>query len=369
VSRATDLLVELVRQDTVAAGEEVLARRCAGLLEDAGLPGTLLDFEPGRSQYVARAGSDAPLTFTGHLDTVPATPSDWSVDPWAACADGDRLVGRGTSDMKSGVAALVVAVADHVRRPHACRGVQVVLTSGEETGCEGAVQIPAAALAAGGPLVVAEPTANRLVPAHKGAHWMRLTAKGRAAHGSAPELGDNAVVRLARAAVALHDFDGWPTQDGFGRVTANVGLMRGGVQPNVVPDAAELLLDVRTVPAASGDAIRDLVRSLAGEGVEVADHLLLPRVDTAPDDGFVALVGEALAAAGLDGGPAEPARYFTDASALIPLLTRAGERPAPTVILGPGEPDQCHVADEWCSLAQVDRAVEVYAELLHRWCG
>jgi succinyl-diaminopimelate desuccinylase len=369
VSRATELLVELVRQDTVAAGEELLARRCAALLEEAGLPGTLLDFEPGRSQYVARAGSEAPLTFTGHLDTVPATPSDWSVDPWAASADGDRLVGRGTSDMKSGVAALVVAVADHVRRTHACRGVQVVLTSGEETGCEGAVRIPASALAAGGPLVVAEPTANRLVPAHKGAHWMRLTAKGRAAHGSAPELGDNAVVRLARAAVALHDFDGWPSQDGFGRVTANVGLMRGGVQPNVVPDAAELLLDVRTVPSASGDVVRGLVRSLAGKGVEVADHVVLPPVDTAPDDGFVALVGEALVATGLDGGPVEPARYFTDASALIPLLTRDGERPAPTVILGPGEPDQCHVADEWCSLEQVDRAVEVYAELLHRWCG
>ena len=211
----------------MAAREEVLARRCAALLEDAGLPGSLLDFEPGRSQYVARAGSDAPLTFTGHLDTVPATPSDWSVDPWAASADGDRLVGRGTSDMKSGVAALVVAVADHVRRTHACRGVQVVLTSGEETGCDGALAIPASALAAGGPLVVAEPTANRLVPAHKGAHWMRLTAKGKAAHGSAPELGDNAVVRLARSAVALHDFDGWPTQDGFGRVTANVGAAAG----------------------------------------------------------------------------------------------------------------------------------------------
>ena len=229
---------------------------------------------------------------------------------------------------------------------------------------------PRVALAAGGPLVVAEPTANRLVPAHKGAHWMRLTARGRAAHGSAPELGDNAVVRLARAAVALHDFDGWPIQDGFGRVTANVGLMRGGVQPNVVPDAAELLLDVRTVPSASGDAVRDLVRSLAGEGVEVgrprgAAAGRHRRSTTASSPSWA----RRWPATGLDGSPAEPARYFTDASALIPLLTRAGERPAPTVVLGPGEPDQCHVADEWCSLERVDRSVEVYAELLHRWCG
>ncbi len=365
---ATDLLVELVRADTVAAEEGALARRCAGLLADAGLTGSLLGFEPGREQYVGRVGGDRPLTFTGHLDTVPATPSDWSVDPWAAEPAGDRLVGRGTSDMKSGVAALVAAVADHARRPHDCRGVQVVLTAGEETGCDGALAIAGTALAPGGPLVVAEPTANRLVPAHKGAHWMRLSAHGKAAHGSAPELGDNAVVRLARAAVALHDFDGWPAQDGFGAVTANVGLFRGGVQPNVVPDAAELLLDVRSVPSASGDTVRDLVRSLAGEGVEVADHVVLPPVDTDVADGFVHLVGEALGGCGLDGSPGEPARFFTDASALVPLLTPAGSGPVPTVILGPGEPDQCHVADEWCSLAKVEQAVAVYAQLLDGWC-
>jgi succinyl-diaminopimelate desuccinylase len=79
------------------------------------------------------------------------------------------------------------------------------------------------------------------------------------------------------------------------------------------------------------------------------------------------LVGEALAACGLDGTPAETARYFTDASALIPLL--ADGATTPTVILGPGEPEQCHVADEWCSLARVDEAVAVYAELLDRWCA
>jgi succinyl-diaminopimelate desuccinylase len=369
VSAATDLLAELVRADTVAAHESTLAERCAGILADAGMVGSLVDFEPGRSQYVARTGSGAPLTFTGHLDTVPATRSDWSVDPWAADVDGDRLLGRGTSDMKSGVAALVVAVAQHVAACRDCRGVQVVLTSGEETGCDGALALPSSALAAGGALVVAEPTANRCVPAHKGVHWMRLTATGRAAHGSAPELGDNAAVRLARAAVALHDFDGWPHQAGFGSVTANVGVLRGGVQPNVVPDAAELLLDVRTLPSASGDDVVDLVRSLAGEGVTVDDHVVLPPVDTPRDDPFLGLVADALGAVGLDGAPGDPARYFTDASALIPLLTPAGSAPVPTVVLGPGEPEQCHVADEWCSLARVDEAVEVYAELLDRWCS
>jgi succinyl-diaminopimelate desuccinylase len=169
--------------------------------------------------------------------------------------------------------------------------------------------------------------------------------------------------------VALHDFDGWPHQDGFGSVTANVGQLRGGVQFNVVPDAAELLLDVRTVPDASGTTVRDLVRSLAGDGVEVEDRVVLPPVDTPRDDDFVGLVGGVLDAVGLDGAPADPARCFTDAAALVPLLTGSGSAPVPTVVLGPGEPDQCHVADEWCSLARVEEAVGVYAELLDRWCG
>lgn len=370
MSVAVELLRELVRADTVGAREGASARRCADLLDDAGFAVALPGWEPGREQLVARTGSaDAPLTLTGHLDTVPTgDPAAWATDPWGADRDGDRVLGRGTSDMKSGVAALLVAATEHARRAHSCRGVQVVLTAGEETGCTGALALSASDLATGGPLLVAEPTANRVVPGHKGVHWFELTATGRAAHGSAPELGDNAVVRLARAAVALHDHDGWPGHDTFGAVTANVGVLTGGVQPNVVPDTARLLLDTRTVPGLGADAHRASVRALAGPGVTVVDHLVLPVVDTAADDPFCGLVQDALRAAGLDPQPAAPARFFTDASVLAPLLGTPGA-PCPTVVLGPGEPDQCHVRDEWCSASRVDAAVEVYAALLDRWCS
>jgi succinyl-diaminopimelate desuccinylase len=366
-----DLLTALVRGRTVASGEGVLAALCADLLRDNGFDVSTLGWEEGREQLVARTGSGSnPLTVTGHLDTVPADPEQWSVDPWAAERDGDRVVGRGTSDMKSGVAAALVAVADHAVRPHACRGLQVVLTAGEETGCTGALRLQRSALAPGGPLLVAEPTANGLVPGHKGAHWMRLTAAGRAAHGSAPELGDNAVVRLARAAAALHDHDAWPSHATFGPVTANVGLMRGGVQPNVVPDWAEMLLDVRTVPGVDGDDVRAAVAELGGDGVRVDDHVVLPVVDTDLHDPFVGLVREALVAAGENDEPQPPARYFTDASVLARLLSPSeGGVPAPTVVLGPGEPDQCHVVDEWCSASKVEAAAEVYRQLVDRWCG
>lgn len=376
MSTAVDLLTDLIRMNTVAAGEGAAARLCASLLDQAGLRTELIKFEPGREQLLATTSNDsgqAPLTLTGHLDTVPVDVEDWAVDPWSAERDGDRMIGRGTSDMKSGAAVALVAVTEHAGRPHRCRGIQVVLTSGEETGCDGAMRVPRTALRTGGPLIVGEPTSNALVPAHKGALWLKLTASGVAAHGSSPELGDNAAVRMARVAVALHDYDSWPSEKGFGSVTANVGLLRGGVQPNVVPAAAELLLDIRTVPAVDPADLRSLVGELAGKQVSVADYRVLAPVNTSVDDPFVALVSESLSAVGLDGNVARPARFFTDASALAPLLAEdsGGSLPGsvPTVILGPGEPEQCHVANEWCSMQRVDMATAVYGEILDRWCA
>jgi succinyl-diaminopimelate desuccinylase len=372
VTPALDLLTDLIRFRTIGGGEGAAARYCAGITEAAGFRTQLLGWADGREQLLARTRGRGgpPLTFTGHLDTVPVDAADWSADPWGAERDGDRVVGRGTSDMKSGVAAAVIAAVEHASTPHDCRGVQLVLTAGEETGCTGLLGLDdsaRSAITAGGPLVVAEPTGNELVLGHKGAHWMRLRATGRSAHGSAPELGDNAVVRLARAAVALHEFDGWPTDDRFGPVTANVGMFSGGVATNVVPAAAELMLDIRTVPGVDAEELRKQVGALAGDKVSVADHVLLSPVDTGADDSFVALVRSTLAEAGLHDTPVPPARYFTDASVLAGVL--GGAAAAPTVVLGPGEAAQCHVVDEWCLASRVDQAVELYGALLARWCG
>jgi len=366
------MLEDLVRISSVGTGEGTVTRHCALLLSAVNAQTEFVKWAPNREQLIAQFGGNGPpLTLTGHVDTVPANAADWSVDPWAGASDGNRIVGRGTSDMKSGVAAMVNAMVGHLRRPHECRGIQMVLTAAEETGCQGALQIPSSALRTGGPLLVGEPTANELVPAHKGALWLRLEAKGRAAHGSVPERGINAVVRLAQAAVALHDASPWPADERFGSVTANVGFLRGGTQPNVVPDFAELLLDLRTVPGADPVDLRESVKRIAGKGISVSDLVDLPLIDTDLDDPFVELVREALGATGLPDVPAAPARYFTDASALVGLLGNGlAGTPAsvPTVVLGPGEPDQCHVVDEWCRLDRVDEAVEVYASILASWC-
>lgn len=364
MSEVLQLLRDLVRLDTVAHDESSATDLCAATLGAAGIPSNRIEWEEDRDQLVARLpGGDVPLTLTGHLDTVPAHATGWSVDPWEGALDGDRLVGRGVSDMKSGVAAALLAVRDHAAHQHACRGIQLVLTAGEETGAHGASRIPASAMSSGGPLVVAEPTGNRIVPAHKGAYWLRLSASGRSAHGSTPELGDNAAVKIARAALAIDAIDDWPTDPAYGPVTANIGKLTSGVQPNVVPDAAELLLDLRTVPGVRSSELRDKVQDAVGPQITIDQLVDLPLVATDVSNPFVAMVSAVLQSCGGEPEPLPPARFFTDAS----VLSRALSAPA-TIVLGPGEADQCHVVDEWCSVTKLEHAVQIYTDLLARWC-
>ena len=350
---ALELARELIRLDTRGGGELGAAALTAAHLEEAGLDVTILQSREGRANVVARHGERTPVTLTGHLDTVPADDAAWSFDPLAGDVVDGQLRGRGASDMKAGVGAAVAAAAAHVRAGGT--GVQVVLTFGEETGCEGAREIPADELTPSGTLLVAEPTANRAVLGHKGPLWLTLRARGVPAHGSRPDLGHNALVDLARAAVRIHEHDGWPSSPTHGTTTVNVGMMRAGIQPNVVPDRAELTLDLRLVPGDSADAAQATVVDLAGVDVEVERLVELPWIDT--DPGRAARVVELLG--GVTAGPGQYAAYFTDASVLAGALGGAD-----TIVFGPGEPEQCHVIDEYARADLVAPAAEAYRRVL-----
>ncbi|MEJ2871512.1 M20 family metallopeptidase [Actinomycetospora sp. OC33-EN08] len=357
VSAALDLARELVRLDTRGGGERAAAEVVAGRLDDAGLRVHLDEPAPGRANVVARtsdvAGTDRPaaVTLSGHLDTVPAIDDAWSFDPLAGDVVDGRLRGRGASDMKGGVAAMVEAACARARAGGG--ELQVVFTFGEETGCDGARALDRSLLAPSPLLVVGEMTGNRPLLGHKGALWLRLTARGVSAHGSRPELGHNALVDLARAALAVHAHADWPTSDTHGPMTANVGTFHAGVQPNLVPDHAEMAVDLRLVPGTDADAAVATVRGLVGDGVGIERVVDLPVVDT--DPGSVARACELL------GGDVAPvyATYFTDAAVLAGALGGAA-----TIICGPGDPDQAHVTDETCSVALIDDAVKAYGRLL-----
>lgn len=183
------------------------------------------------------------------MDTVPeGDPARWSRDPLDGGIVADRIVGRGASHMKGGLAACVTALAAAARNRVPCG---LLLTTDEETGCHGAraaadVLRPIAV----GAVVVPESTDNNVLLGHRGALWIRLTVRGVAAYGSTPYPGRNALIPVAAAALDAETNLPVRRHPVLGATTVNVGTMSAGVAPNIVPDRAEAGFDVRYVDAA-----------------------------------------------------------------------------------------------------------------------
>lgn len=191
----------LVAVDTInpPGDERPCAEHLGRLLEDVGFTVSYHEFAERRTSLVARIGGSSettPLCFTGHIDTVPLGATPWTVEPFAGEISDGKLYGRGTTDMKSGVAAFVVAVLRLGRELAAGPGVILVITAGEETGCEGAYHLAGLAdvLGEAGAIVVAEPSSNQPWIGHKGAIW--LTAKNHRSHGSRINAGERRQRRL-----------------------------------------------------------------------------------------------------------------------------------------------------------------------------
>jgi succinyl-diaminopimelate desuccinylase len=366
-----DLTRSLVRLNTVnpPGNEHACALLVAGELEAAGLTTTAYESAAGRTTIVARLTGTthaSPLCFTGHLDTVPVGTEHWARDPFGGeIADG-RVYGRGASDMKGGVAALVVA-AGRLARLTPRPALVLALTAGEETGCEGAFHLvrTTRALDGVGAILVAEPTANYPLLGHRGALWLEIRVPGQSAHGSTPERGISAIGRAARGVVQLESlrFDDRPHAV-LGSGTLNVGTIQGGTSPNIVADLVTLGLDLRTLPH---HRPTELVRQLAAAfecEVEVRTLVDVPSVLTSADDAWVRAVFDVMTPLLGERPRPRAAPYFTDASAF-----RQAAAAAPTIILGPGDPELAHRADESCAIDRLEAAVEAYVRIGAAWAA
>jgi len=368
---AVDLTRELIRFDTInpPGNERACAEHLGGLLERAGYAIRYHEFGERRASLVARIGdgSGAPLCFTGHIDTVPLGAMPWSVDPFAAESEGDRLYGRGSSDMKSGVAAFVAVAIALAPRLARSPGLLLVITAGEETGCEGAGHLARVdgALEPAGAIVVAEPTANYPYVGHKGALWLRARTRGVTAHGSMPERGVNAIHKAAQAVAKLERFAfDVPPHPVLGPPTLNVGTIRGGLNINSVPDQAEIGIDIRTIPGQEQGALRAALARHLGDEVELEPIMEVDGVWTEPGHDWIREVYGVMAELLGEQPVARGATYFTDAAALTPACGGP-----PTVILGPGEPGMAHQTDEYCLISRIEQAYEANLRIAAKWCG
>jgi acetylornithine deacetylase/succinyl-diaminopimelate desuccinylase family protein len=329
--------------------------------------------EPGRDNIYARleGASDRPLlVFEAHQDTVPV--EGMTIDPWKPVVRDGRIYGRGACDIKGGLAAMLVAVARLVEdRPANRPTIILASTMNEEYGATGAKAMckfweQPDSLFGRQPdaVIVAEPTELNVVVAHKGVVRWRLNTLGRASHSSQPELGENAIYRMAEVLPVLERYarDVVPQLREHalcGRPTLSVGTIRGGISVNTVPDHATIEIDRRVLPGeepqeAYAHAVEFLKQNLPKDlAIENEPSFITMASLSDANNGALAdqLLSTARAVSGRGGKTGVP--YGTNASA----TSAAG---VPTVVFGPGSIAQAHTADEWLAIEQLELASEIY---------
>ena len=312
----------LVDIDSTTGREGQVGRWLTGYLRGRGYVVTEQPVDGERINVVS--ADRASVVFSTHLDCVPPF--------FSSRVEGDRLYGRGACDAK-GIAAAMIAAVDRLRADGETR-VGLLFVVGEERGSDGA---RVADTAANGSrfLVDGEPTDNRLGRATRGILRVKLRAPGRAAHSSFPELGESAIDALIDALVELRTI-ALPADEALGRTHYTIGLINGGVAPNVVPPSAEAEIMFRTVSDAS--AVRAAIAPL--ERRVTIEHVLeVPPVRMTTVPGYEAAVFP----------------YTTD----IPFLARWGE----PLLFGPGSIHVAHTANEFVSIGELRAAVDHYVAI------
>jgi acetylornithine deacetylase len=346
------------------ATEAEAARVVAGWLRAWGFDTSLPEVAPGRFNVVARHPGRAPgptLLFNGHLDTVGV--SGMVVPPFEGEVERGRLIGRGACDMKGGVAALLSASAELARSGHPGT-IIVALTADEEHASLGMQDLVSSGVRADA-AIDCEPTSLAVMPAHKGFVWLRARFRGRAAHGSRPDVGVDAI---QHAALYLSELQGLAKNLAaarphplLGRPSFHVGTITGGSTPSVYPEICEVVLERRTLP---GERERDVELEFraALDALRAAE----PRVDALLEKTLArpgtevssdsSLVQGLLAAAAAEG--VEPRVEGMTAWVDAALLNEAG---VPSVCFGPGSIALAHTADEWAPVEEIELCARILA--------
>ncbi|MEA3463456.1 MAG: M20 family metallopeptidase [Bacteroidota bacterium] len=358
---------ELISHNTInpPGNEAIVARKLGELLTEHGFKVELPGYELNRLHLVAEKGisaSRAPLVLSGHLDTVPLGNKPWKADPFSGISQGDKIFGRGSSDMKSGVAAMTVAAIEATSGNAPEDGIRLIFTAGEELGCQGALQLVSTHenLGKACAIIVGEPTANIPITGHKGALYLNAVAKGKTAHSSMPEQGDNAIYKAAKCISGIEEFRFQSAKDPLlGFPSINVGMMQGGLNINSVPDHAEFSIDIRSTTMIEHSSILQRLIQELGEDIAIETLVDLDPVSTPESEPFVQLVYDIC---GMDQKNKDWPRslpYLTDGSVLQPYYGGV-----PTIILGPGEPGMAHKTDEYCFIENIIRSVSIYKNII-----
>lgn len=375
---AVDLLTSLVAIDSVnpslvpgADGEAEIAAFVTSWLRDAGLDVEMQEVAPGRPNVIGRVrgrGEGRTLALNAHMDTVGAGGMLRAHEPRL---EGDRLYGRGAYDMKSGLAAIMLAASALVGE-NALGGDIVVMAVADEEYASLGTQWALHTVTAHG-AVVTEPTGLRLCLAHKGFAWVAIETEGRAAHGSKPDQGIDAITHMGRVLVDIEDLGarmaataGHPL---LGAGSIHASSIEGGGELSSYPSRCRLQVERRTLPGEGRDAVAAeidalLQRRIAEDGTFKAssDLFFWREPFEVPRDADVVRAVER-AAADVCGNP--PPIYGDTPWMDAALLSAAG---IPTVVYGPGGAG-AHADVEYASVEELQTCAEVLARAALSFCA
>ncbi len=353
--------VRQARQPHPFTGEQRVADFLAAAAARAGLEVEFQKVLPGRSNLIVRLRPQNKIRRTillaPHLDTVGAEALQF-----VARRKNGRLHGRGACDTKGSVAAMLAALCELARSKQRPKETAVVFAGlvDEEHAQAGSRALAASRFQAD-LAIVGEPTRLQVVTAHKGSLWLELETRGQSAHGATPQLGKNAVHQMVRIVEVLEtDYAARLRRRRhrlLGAATVNVGTICGGAQPNIVPDRCAITVDRRTLPGETDLGVqREIAAFLNAKKLRanIASVKLAPARPLETNSGlplvrqFLRSVGQTRSV-GVD--------FFCDAA----VLSAGG---IPSVVFGPGDIAQAHTADEWISLASLERGKNLLLKFL-----
>ena len=363
-----ELLQELVRIDSrnPPGNEKAVAKYICDWLTDKGIQAEPVKWGENRYNVIAEIGNGSNgLMLSGHIDIVPfGNVENWKYDPLSATIVGDKLHGRGTSDMKGGVAAIMEAAAK-LSKENFKRKLLLTFTGDEESGLEGAKFLVAKRPEIFNGIkygVVGEPTQLNIRAVHKGAIFAIAKFYGKAAHGSKPWLGDNAIMKANKFlnnVQALEKILSKKKDPMLGSGTINIGVIRGGAKANIVPESCEVEIDRRiTRKETIQEAVKQLKEAVKKSGP--ASELVVidsrPPLDNPLDSPIIEMIQNITKAKVLGESGYTEAGYFRQKLGID------------CVVCGPGDSKLAHVANEWISVKMVQQASQVYEKLIRQWC-
>lgn len=363
-----DFLKKLISAaSTPEKGELQTALIIAEELKKAGIESEIDKWDENRANITARIGKKGgkSIILACHMDVVPPGNAAWKHPPFEPTEEDGKIYGRGSADMKGGIAAGIQAITELAGQKDNLNGeIIFTATAGEETnscGVKRFLQNQGKDINNPVGIIIPEPTDFQAVTAHRGMLWVKVTTIGKTAHGSMPHLGVNAVLSMNKLLNKLKSFTPEFTRHPqLGDCSLSINTITGGKAINVIPDSCEAGIDIRTLPSQQHrqiiSRIREIINSLKSEDENFNAEISIVReveaLETDTDSEFVRKFCDSL---NID--ETISVGFTTDAPFFAAL-------DAPVVVFGAGDPHVCHKPDEYIEIKDLQKAADMYKKVI-----